>query len=264
MKKKLFAIVCATLCLGVMLCACDTAAISMPQGGASAAISGNQNNPNNADDPNTDPNATEDPVVDTDTTEDAVIDTNTTEDTVIDTDTPEDTVIDTDTTEDAVIDTDTPEDAVIDTNTTEDAVIDTDTTEDTVIDTDTTIPGGTGACAPKPVSAPFQNDTNYMNAPIGQVSIQPKYVYWEDDMLIAVCFVCNGTQNTVYNIDVEELSFKGNDGALASATFGVCNGLSLAPMTYEEWTFRFPADCISQFGADLSYLSTHSSVGFYY
>ena len=106
------------------------------------------------------------------------------------------------------------------------------------------------------ISEPFTNNTNYQNAPIGDVSIQPKYVYWEDGKLIAVCFVCNGTDKTISNINVKNLSFAGNTGPLAEASFGNCTGLTLGSMTYNEWTFSFPANCVSQYGADLSHLNT--------
>ncbi len=109
------------------------------------------------------------------------------------------------------------------------------------------------------ISDPFLNETSFNNAPMNQVSIQPKYVRWEGDKLIAVCFVVNTTQNTVFNINVTNLSFSGNTGLLAEGAFGICNGLTLAPMTYQEWTFTFNADCIAQYGADLSSLRTVSN-----
>ena len=117
---------------------------------------------------------------------------------------------------------------------------------------------------PVAVSDPFTNDTSYESAPMGEVSIQPKYVYWNGDMLVAVCFVVNATDYTVTNVDLELLEFAGPTGDLASATFGILEDLTLEPMTYDEWTFQFDADCIYEFGADLSSLDTHSSIAYDY
>lgn len=129
---------------------------------------------------------------------------------------------------------------------------------------DTTTPVPDPEPVPTPVSDPFINETNYVNASVGSVTILPKHVYWEDGKLVAVCFICNGTENTIYNLEVESLAFNGNTGALANGAFGLCQGLSLAPMTHTEWTFTFGEDCVAQYGADLSRLNTQSSTRYSY
>ena len=96
------------------------------------------------------------------------------------------------------------------------------------------------------------------------LTIRPKYVYWKDGKLIAVCYVINGFSHNVFNINVKSLSFANKNGAIASASFGGLNNLSLAPNTHAEWTFEFNADCIQNYGADITSLQcTYSTSNSY-
>ena len=97
----------------------------------------------------------------------------------------------------------------------------------------------------------FYNDTNYLYD-LNLVSVKPKHMYWEDGMLIAECFVINGLDTTVYDVNVEALQFANDAGDFAGASFGVLQGTAIAPYSYIVWTFTFPADCVYKNNADLT------------
>ena len=92
------------------------------------------------------------------------------------------------------------------------------------------------------------------------VLVRPKYVYWHDGKLVAQCFVVNGFDHPVFNINVKKLSFSNKDGLVAEGAFGKLNGVTLQPYTHVEWTFTFSADCIAKYGADITELIYRSSV----
>ena len=97
----------------------------------------------------------------------------------------------------------------------------------------------------------FYNDTNYFYD-LNTVSVKPRYVYWENGMLIAECFVINGFDVPVYNVNVDSLEFSNSAGKFAGAAFGTLQGASIAPYSYIVWTFTFPADCVFSNNADLT------------
>lgn len=97
----------------------------------------------------------------------------------------------------------------------------------------------------------FYNDTNYFYD-LNTVSVKPRYVYWENGMLIAECFVINGFDVPVYNVNVDLLEFSNSAGKFAGAAFGTLQGASIAPYSYIVWTFTFPADCVFSNNADLT------------
>ncbi len=92
------------------------------------------------------------------------------------------------------------------------------------------------------------------------VSVRPKYVYWYDGKLIAECFVVNGFDHPVFNIDVKKLSFSNEDGLIAEGVFGKLNGVTLQPHTHIVWTFTFSEDCIAKYAADITSLIYNSNV----
>ena len=97
----------------------------------------------------------------------------------------------------------------------------------------------------------FYNDLN--NAyDLNNVSVKPKYMYWDDGALVAECFVINGLDTAVYNVNVNNLEFSNESGLFASASFGTLQGASIAPYSYIVWTFNFPADCVYKTNADLT------------
>lgn len=84
--------------------------------------------------------------------------------------------------------------------------------------------------------------------------MKPRHVYWEDGTLVAECFVINGLQTPVYNINVEGLIFENGATQIADASFGIMQDAVIAPYSYITWTFYFGPDCIITEGADLSSL----------
>ena len=92
------------------------------------------------------------------------------------------------------------------------------------------------------------------------VSVRPKYVYWHDGKLVAECFVVNGFDHPVFNINVKKLSFSNGDGLIAEGAFGKLDGVTLQPHTHIVWTFTFSADCIAKYGADITSLIYNSNV----
>ena len=106
----------------------------------------------------------------------------------------------------------------------------------------------------------FNNNNNFYD--MGSVSIRPRHLYWEGDVLVAECFVISGFNTPVSNIRVDSLGFANKSGQIADAAFGTLDGLVLQPYTHALWTFRFAPDVIDQFNADLSYLEYHSDVTF--
>lgn len=107
----------------------------------------------------------------------------------------------------------------------------------------------------------FFNDSNnfYEN---GQVNVRPRHMYWDGDVLVAQCFVINGLDKPVFNINVEDLDFSNGNGLIADAQFGILQGVTLQPHTHVLWTFKFGSDVVYQSGGDLSSIDYHSSVSF--
>ena len=96
-----------------------------------------------------------------------------------------------------------------------------------------------------------------------ELTIRPKHVYYQDGMLIAHCYVLNGTQSTLREIDIGYLGIRdANDDLVAEANFGILEDLSLAAGTYGEWTFYFPADTVANKNGQLDYLHLEFSYKF--
>lgn len=112
--------------------------------------------------------------------------------------------------------------------------------------------------APKPTEAPvvqnnvFFNDTNNAYTP-NTVDIRPGKMYWDNGVLVADCFVINGYEHAVYNIDVKKLTFKNDSGVFASGNFGVLQNLTIAPHSYVVWTFTFSRNAVMNPNADLTH-----------
>ncbi len=99
----------------------------------------------------------------------------------------------------------------------------------------------------------FLNESNFAYD-LNAVSVKPRYVYWENGELVAECFVINGFDHNVYNVDVTALSFSTpTNGTIAYAEdFGILEGVVIPPYSYITWTFRFTEDCVESYGANLS------------
>lgn len=77
-----------------------------------------------------------------------------------------------------------------------------------------------------------------------EISVQPYQIAYEGDELVAVCYIVNGTDQTVTDIDVYRFSLLFDGKEVAAADFGNLNGISLAPGASERWVFRFSAETI--------------------
>ena len=119
--------------------------------------------------------------------------------------------------------------------------------------------------APAAAVNEFFNDTNYGYTE-GEVSIRPRYVYWgEDGALYAECFVINGLDTAVSELDVTSLAFSMPDGTvIATAYFGPLTNLRLDPYSYATWWFTFPADLVTTPFASLSTLNCAYDVSYVY
>ena len=109
----------------------------------------------------------------------------------------------------------------------------------------------------------FRNDANN-TYDVNCVSVKPRYVYWKDGTLYAECFVINGYNRYVSNINVEKIAISNKSGVIATANFGLLDGVVLAPYTHITWTFSFGADCVISPNANLSWLSVDASATYRY
>lgn len=135
-------------------------------------------------------------------------------------------------------------------------------------------PKATSTPTPKPTKAPTQKPQTTVNEffnanntvlDLNNVSIKPRHVkYGSDGSLIAECFVLNGKNQTVYNINVAGLQFADANGKLiADAQFGYLQNVSIAPGCYIVWTFTFPPSLVANKNANLtSTLKYNSNVYF--
>lgn len=74
----------------------------------------------------------------------------------------------------------------------------------------------------------------------GVVTVQPIEVRYDNGALVAVCYVINGTQQTVENIDVYHFVLENDGQRLAAANFGYLQNAAVAPGEAIKWEFRFP------------------------
>lgn len=107
----------------------------------------------------------------------------------------------------------------------------------------------------------FFNDQNNFYSE-GEVSIRPRHLYWDGDVLVAQCFVINGLNEKVSKIKVDQLKFGNDDGVIANAQFGELEDLTLSPYCHVLWTFYFGEDVVEMVDADLSSLNYYSSVSY--
>lgn len=96
------------------------------------------------------------------------------------------------------------------------------------------------------------------------LSIRPYRVYWDNGYLVAECFVINGYDYAITQINVEELNFSNHSGLIASGNFGIIENVTLQPNEHVIWTFKFAPDCVYMPNADLSYLSCSYSCSYNY
>lgn len=85
----------------------------------------------------------------------------------------------------------------------------------------------------------------------GQVTAQPIYIHYDGTKLIAECYVINGTDQVISDVDV--YSFRMTEGGreIAAANFGVLEGVTLAPGESIKWQFCFPKKTVFDYNAYL-------------
>ncbi len=93
-----------------------------------------------------------------------------------------------------------------------------------------------------------------------QLSIQPIHVYYDNGTIVAQCYIHNGMNRVAKNIYVNDLTLYNQEGAICTASFGELSGLKLRRDHSDLWTFVFTADCISNYGADLTQISPRYSI----
>lgn len=120
----------------------------------------------------------------------------------------------------------------------------------------------TAPAASEPIAVNEHYNPNNLIFEDGQVTIRPYYVRWEGSVLVADCYVINGRDNTIANINVKTLRLSNRDGVIAEGAFGVLKDLTLESGYYAKWTFRFTADCVLAPDADLAYLQCYHTVFF--
>lgn len=72
-----------------------------------------------------------------------------------------------------------------------------------------------------------------------QIRLQPTYIYWENDNLIAECYVINGFAHSVTSVSFPSLILSNDYGTIASGDFDVLTDLTLEPNSYTLWKFDF-------------------------
>ena len=83
----------------------------------------------------------------------------------------------------------------------------------------------------------LNNNNNYITE--GEMSINPRYVYWRGGNLVAECYVINGTANTVTRLRVNELTIRDSSRVIASADFGEVSISAIGPNQHQLVTFTF-------------------------
>ncbi len=91
----------------------------------------------------------------------------------------------------------------------------------------------------------------------GQVTVQPIQTRYVGKELVAICYVVNGTDEAISNIDVYSFRLTGNGQDIALADFGILQDATIDPGKAVQWQFRFPEGTVFVPNADLSDLQAH-------
>lgn len=86
----------------------------------------------------------------------------------------------------------------------------------------------------------------------GKISIRPIQMYWDDGILVAKCYVINGLNEKVYNMDVQQIKFYNAQGSFADGGFGIVSNIKIEPHSYTIHTFTFGGNAVDNYGASLS------------
>ncbi len=96
----------------------------------------------------------------------------------------------------------------------------------------------------------------------GQVTIQPIRLQYVGQELVAICYVVNGTHESISNIDVYSFRLRSNGQDIAHADFGILQDASIEPGQAIQWQFRFPKGTVLIRNADLSDLQSQALCNF--
>lgn len=97
----------------------------------------------------------------------------------------------------------------------------------------------------------------------GLVVVKPRYMYWNNGVLYAECYIVNGCDYTVSGIEVETLSFANDSGEFAWASFGELVDVTIPPYMNIIWTFVYTEDAVIMPNADLNNVYYYSNVYYY-
>ena len=78
----------------------------------------------------------------------------------------------------------------------------------------------------------------------GDLCVQIADLFYDDGELVALCYINNGINKTVSNIDVFEFKIYNNGELVASADFGVLEGSVVRFGETIQWAFRFPKEAL--------------------
>jgi SLAP domain-containing protein len=88
-----------------------------------------------------------------------------------------------------------------------------------------------------------------------EVVMQPIQVYYDGEELVAECYLVNGTDEKVSEIDVYSFRIMAGGREIAAADFGTISKLKLKPGDSIQWQFRFPKETIFVHNAKLTDLN---------
>lgn len=89
----------------------------------------------------------------------------------------------------------------------------------------------------------------------GVVAIKAKHMYYDGDELVAICYITNGTNESIYNISLDRLSVYSDSKSLIAEASFVLDDINIKAGKYEEYTLRFPAHTVKNFYASLNNIS---------
>ena len=126
---------------------------------------------------------------------------------------------------------------------------------------------------PASSEAPSNDPNNYFEssntaADPGKVTMRLRYVCWKQDgSLYAECFIINGRDKAVYNLEINELTISSNEaGTIATGSFGSIDGVRIEAGQYAVHAFTFSgAAMVISPGAKLNVgLACRSSITYSY
>ncbi len=100
----------------------------------------------------------------------------------------------------------------------------------------------------------FTNDSIEGRYEPNEISLVPKEVYWDGDMLVATCFVVNAMGRRVTNANVRYIKITDGKNIIAEGYFSDAQNFTINSMSYTVHTFRFFGSDIENRNASLEHL----------